>query len=100
MVKITTAIALALTGSACAFSPVPLQVKSISATELNAMSKSLPFLTEPKNLKGYVGDVGFDPFAFAEFFDIKWLREAEIKHGRTSMLACLGFVLQEYWTLP
>ena len=69
-------------------------------TELNAMSKSLPFLSEPKNLKGYVGDVGFDPFAFSDFFDIKWLREAEIKHGRASMLATLGFVLQEYWTLP
>jgi len=87
------------TGSACAFAPAPMH-KSIRATELNGMSKSLPFLTEPKNLKGYVGDVGFDPFAFAENFDIKWLREAEIKHGRTSMLACLGFVLQQYWTLP
>jgi len=99
MVKITTAIALALTGSACAFTPIPTQ-KSIIATELNGMSKAMPFLTEPKNLEGYVGDVGFDPFAFAEFFDIKWLREAEIKHGRASMLACVGFIMQEYWTLP
>jgi len=31
---------------------------------------------------------------------MKWLREAEIKHGRSSMLACLGFVAQQWLTLP
>jgi len=71
------------------------------STALNAeMSKSLPFLTQPPKLKGWVGDVGFDPLNFAEYMDIKWMREAEIKHGRASMLATLGFVMQEYWTLP
>ena len=71
------------------------------ATQLNAeMSKSVPFLTYPKNLKGYVGDTGFDPLGFSDYFDIKWLRESEIKHGRSAMLATLGFVLQEFWTIP
>ena len=64
------------------------------------MSESIPFLLEPKNTKGWVGDVGFDPFGFSDNFDMKWLREAEIKHGRASMLACLGFVSQQYLTLP
>jgi len=64
------------------------------------MSESLPFLVKPKNLKGWVGDVGFDPLGFSEYFDMKWLREAEIKHGRVTMLATLGFVLQQWWTLP
>ena len=64
------------------------------------MSKSVPFIVAPKNTEGWVGDVGFDPLGFSDNFDMKWLREAEIKHGRTSMLACLGFVMQEYWTLP
>eukprot|EP00555_Chaetoceros_dichaeta_P003106 CAMPEP_0198249188 /NCGR_PEP_ID=MMETSP1447-20131203/771_1 /TAXON_ID=420782 /ORGANISM="Chaetoceros dichaeta, Strain CCMP1751" /LENGTH=204 /DNA_ID=CAMNT_0043933753 /DNA_START=106 /DNA_END=720 /DNA_ORIENTATION=+ len=100
MTKLTTAVIITAIASSCnAFAPVPQQ-QSIRSVELNAMSRALPFLSEPKNLKGYVGDVGFDPFAFSEFFDIKWLREAEIKHGRASMLACLGFILQEYWTLP
>jgi len=64
------------------------------------MSPSMPFLVKPKNLDGWVGDVGFDPIGFADWFDMKWLREAEIKHGRVSMLATLGFVLQQFWTLP
>jgi len=64
------------------------------------MSKSLPFMLAPKNTKGYVGDVGFDPLGFSDNFDMKWLREAEIKHGRSAMLATVGFVMQQYWTLP
>mmetsp|Transcript_8556 Transcript_8556/g.17857 ORF Transcript_8556/g.17857 Transcript_8556/m.17857 type:complete len:202 (-) Transcript_8556:319-924(-) len=71
------------------------------STALNAeMSKSLPFLMRPENLKGYVGDVGFDPLNFSEYMDMKWLREAEIKHGRSSMLATVGFTMQQYLTIP
>jgi len=55
---------------------------------------------KPKGLDGYVGDVGFDPLGFAEMFDIKWLREAELKNGRTAMLAVVGFVTAEYITIP
>uniref|UniRef100_A0A6V0YBZ9 Uncharacterized protein n=2 Tax=Thalassionema nitzschioides TaxID=33649 RepID=A0A6V0YBZ9_9STRA len=94
----------ALFTSAAAFAPAA--IKTSQSTKLNAaeaggeMSKSLPFLLKPKNLEGYVGDVGFDPLGFSEYFDMKWLREAEIKHGRSSMLATLGFVMQEFWTLP
>ena len=74
---------------------------STSATALHAeMSKSMPFLTKPKNLDGYVGDVGFDPLGFSDYFDMKWLRESEIKHGRVCMLATLGFVMQQFVTLP
>lgn len=60
----------------------------------------MPFLTKPKNLDGWVGDAGFDPLGFAEYFDMKWLRESEIKHGRAAMLATVGFVVQQFVTLP
>jgi len=73
----------------------------MSSTALNAeMSKAVPFLLAPKNTKGWVGDVGFDPLGISDYFDMKWLRESEIKHGRISMLAVLGFVVQEFVTLP
>lgn len=98
--KSCTAVVLAsLVASASAF--VPVQQSASVATALNAeMSESVPFLVKPKNLDGYIGNVGFDPLGFADWFDIKWLREAEIKHGRSSMLATVGFVMQQYVTLP
>lgn len=66
------------------------------------MSPSIPFLLAPKYYpaKDMVGDVGFDPLGLAEYFDIKWLREAEIKHGRVAMLAIVGIIVQEFWQLP
>lgn len=45
-------------------------------------------------------DVGFDPLGFTNVFDVKWMREAELKHCRITMLACLGFLVQEIFTLP
>jgi len=54
-------------------------------------SESLPFLEYPPNLKGYVGDVGFDPFRFSDFVPMDFLREAELKHGRICMMAAAGF---------
>jgi len=45
-------------------------------------------------------DVGFDPFGFTNYIDLKFLREAEIKHCRITMLAVLGLFVQEFYTLP
>lgn len=77
--------------------PKPAGVSTLLQAE---MSESLPFLTRPEKLKGWVGDVGFDPFSLSEYMDMKWLREAEIKHGRSSMLATVGFVAEQYVTIP
>eukprot|EP00584_Thalassiosira_punctigera_P006038 CAMPEP_0172545228 /NCGR_PEP_ID=MMETSP1067-20121228/15188_1 /TAXON_ID=265564 ORGANISM="Thalassiosira punctigera, Strain Tpunct2005C2" /NCGR_SAMPLE_ID=MMETSP1067 /ASSEMBLY_ACC=CAM_ASM_000444 /LENGTH=201 /DNA_ID=CAMNT_0013331931 /DNA_START=106 /DNA_END=711 /DNA_ORIENTATION=- len=88
----------ALVGSAAAFAPAPAGKASVA---LNAeMSKSLPFLTNPKNTDGLIGSVGFDPLGWSDMWDIKWLQEAEIKHGRVSMLATVGFVTSQFYTLP
>lgn len=93
------AVFAALLSTSSAF--VTQSNNDVSKTQLNAeMSKSLPFLTRPGNLKGYVGDVGFDPLNLSEYMDMKWLREAEIKHGRSSMLATVGFTMQQYLTIP
>jgi len=66
-------------------------------------SESLPFLVRRASLGPngkYVGDVGFDPLGFTEIFPIEWLREAEIKHCRVTMLAFVGFVFTDFFHLP
>merc|ERR1719454_736052 len=63
-------------------------------------SESLPFLVKRPQLKGYVGDVGFDPLGFSEILRMDWLREAELKHCRVSMLAFVGFIFTDFYTLP
>jgi len=47
------------------------------------------------------GDFGFDPLGFqkvAEGFgrDLRWLHNAEVKHGRLAMIAITAFVAQEF----
>ena len=65
-------------------------------------SVALPFLPNPAALDGSMaGDVGFDPIGFSSTFNLLWLREAEIKHGRVCMLAWVGFVATDLGiTLP
>jgi len=83
-------------GAASAFTGPSASISTSQArvsTNLNyEKSESLPFMPYPENLKGYVGDVGFDPLRFSDFAPMDFLREAEIKHGRICMLAWLGFV--------
>jgi len=63
-------------------------------------SESLPMLVKRPQLKGYAGDVGFDPVGFSEIFPMDWLREAELKHCRVSMLAAVGFAFTDFYHLP
>lgn len=64
------------------------------------MSASIPFLQQPANLEGMVGDIGFDPFGFATIFPVKFMREAELKHGRVAMLAVVGWIVSEVVHVP
>ena len=63
-------------------------------------SESMPFLVKRPQLSGYVGDVGFDPVGFSEILPMDWLREAELKHCRVCMLAFVGFIFTDFYTLP
>jgi hypothetical protein len=80
-------------------------------------SASVPFLPRAVNLDGsYAGDQGFDPFYlssipkdFSGFIQppswedkgstlptLYWMREAELKHGRLSMLAVVGWIATDF----
>lgn len=103
-----TIVLTTLLASASAFSPTHFSGRTATAIRSDAAapteaveeevnvptyvaSESLPFLEYPPNLKGYVGDVGFDPFRFSDFVPVDFLREAELKHGRMCQLAVVGF---------
>jgi hypothetical protein len=83
-----TVICASLVASAAAFAPTSTQ-KSGSA--LNAFT--------PDTIPGALPPVGFfDPLGFAEKADeatLKRYREAELTHGRVSMLAVIGFLVGE-----
>ena len=57
------------------------------------MSAAVPFLPMSPALEGLPGEEeGFDPMGFSLAIDIRWLREAELKHGRVAMLATVGWI--------
>ena len=78
---------LALATSASAFSPMPVH-KATSALSASA-----------EGMVGILDPVGFfDPLGFAEKATdatLKRYREAELAHGRVSMLAVIGFLVGE-----
>lgn len=47
------------------------------------VSRSIPFMERPAKLDGSMpGDAGFDPLGFSNKYDLNFLREAEVKHGK------------------
>jgi len=80
-------MAFSLTASSFAFAPAAPLVQQRAAVQHSAVQMAI------ENMPGKygTGEV-FDPLGLSNKFDIKWLREAEIKHGRICMLATLGYV--------
>merc|ERR1712232_1232016 len=89
----TSFIFALLSGNAAAFSA--FGAKKASAAAVKPVD---PFDT-PEDLPGVLSPAGFfDPLGFAAKADNKTLRryrEAELTHGRVSMLAVLGFLVGE-----
>lgn len=89
--------------------PVP-EVKPSVETEKRVLLKPrqaqwFPMLLSPKALDGSLaGDVGFDPLGFGNDKEgqpagqqVRYMREAELKHGRLAMLAGLGWPTSELY---
>ena len=89
-----------ISGSGFAPTVAPAAVRSAAVSPVMAVERSaaIPFLKRPPALDGsMVGDMGFDPLGISTTItelggDLKYVREAELMHGRQSMLACVGFV--------
>jgi hypothetical protein len=78
---------------------------AISSMQMQAKSKALPWLDRPPKLDGTIpGDSGFDPLWVTSMLPdkgwVKFLQEAEIKHGRIAMLAVAGAIVQDVYRFP
>jgi len=82
---------LSLVGSAAAFAPSDLARSSSTSLKMS--------FADPESLPGVLPPVGyFDPLGLAEGKDagtLKKYREAELQHGRVSMLAVVGMLVTE-----
>merc|ERR1719384_534992 len=85
-----SAVLTALVGSTAAFAPASNGRTSTSLA--GEKSAAIPFLPDPVNCQGYVGNVGFDPLGVSNYVPVDYLREAELKHGRMCQLAWVGYV--------
>lgn len=119
--SVTVASMLAASATAFAPASTSSQTTTLSAmpdrlydtmVDKTERSASVPFLPRAKALDGsYVGDVGFDPFYLSSIpknwagiiqppsweetdgiDTLYWMREAELKHCRVSMLAWFGWL--------
>merc|ERR1719379_170844 len=70
----------------------PLARPAASGIQMMAKSRSLPWTEAPAHLQGMVGNADFDPWGLSTPQNIKWMREAELKHGRMAQLAWAGWV--------
>jgi len=103
---------------AAASKPISGPSPSADAWANSIPSIALPFASAPATLDGsMLGDVGFDPLGFSTtpvgpwfsglegrngvIGNLAWYREAELIHGRISMLAVVGFIAPGlFGTLP
>merc|ERR1719149_289939 len=86
----------------------PLTGKITRNIKMSPGFNSLPEFEKP--LTGFEGNIGdqpplgfWDPAGFCKDGDVEIFlrrRNVEIKHGRVSMFACIGFIVPEYFKIP
>mmetsp|Transcript_3110 Transcript_3110/g.6470 ORF Transcript_3110/g.6470 Transcript_3110/m.6470 type:complete len:199 (-) Transcript_3110:291-887(-) len=90
----TAAILALIAGTASAFTTS--NVKSSTQTALQAMDDMVGAV----DLRGK--EFKFDPLKLSETYEplLPWFREAELRHGRTAMLAVVGFIATDFVRIP
>jgi len=72
-----------------AFNAAPLALRPMQ--QQATVSMAVEDMIGKYSVKGTV----YDPLGLAKTYDVNWLREAEIKHGRVCMLAFLGWIAND-----
>lgn len=74
--------------SPVAFAPA---MAPVATAQRAAVSMGVESMTGKYSIKGTV----FDPLNLSSKYDVNWLREAELKHGRVCMLAVSGWLAND-----
>lgn len=88
-----TAIAASLIASAAAFAPAARPSTGTALAGMDDMAGSVDF--RGKEFK-------FDPLNLSETYEpfLPWFRESELRHGRTAMLAVVGWIVADIVRIP
>jgi len=94
MKSVAALLTVAVIGSTSAFAPAP---KAQSSTAVKAVWDDY---AGGQDFKG--GEFKFDPLKLSETYSplVPFFREAEIRHGRTAMLAVMGFIATDFVRIP
>lgn len=84
-----------LVAAASAFAPT--SQRASSSVSLNAAVDNMPGA-----INFACKEFKFDPLKLGETYEplLPWFRESELRHGRTAMLAVVGFIVQDFVRLP
>lgn len=102
MMKALLLAATLVASAAAAFAPaVPLSARYsrrataavVAGSAMDNMAGSINFAAK---------EFKFDPLNLADTYEplLPWFRESELRHGRTAMLAVVGFIVQDFVRLP
>lgn len=89
-----SAVLASLFASAAAFAPQPTARPSVAtAAAVDEMPGAINFACN---------EFKFDPLKLSETYEplLPWFRECELRHGRTAMLAVVGFIAEDFVRLP
>lgn len=89
-----SAVLASILASAAAFAPAS------TTSSTTALSAAVDEMYGSINFAGK--EFKFDPLKLGETYEplLPWFREAEIKHGRTAMLAVVGFITTDFVRIP
>lgn len=89
----TVLLASLLTSASAFITPYAPSLSSRLPAAMDEMPGSINFMRK---------EFKFDPLKLSETYEplLPWFRESELRHGRTAMLAVVGFIVQDFVRLP
>jgi hypothetical protein len=94
------AVLSCLVAYAAAFAPSATTTSRSSRASEVSVSGAMDSMEGSIDFRGK--EFKFDPLKLSETFSpwLPWFKESEIRHGRTAMLAVVGFIVPEFVRLP